>query len=235
MVRSFTALVLLAMCGTLPSCVLLGGGESAAAHGRCGRSYITGVYFGASASAGAVGAWYAGGGAIAGGYFYGDWYDPGDGYDASTNSGGLTTDPNSDDGSGWDQPDDGSQGDPGADPGSDPSGDTGGAAVTRLHLHGVTATPLPASSSSASPASPLPSSSSSPSPSPSHGIVEGCFACTMGCRTDAVASPAGRQAVGVSDTSQADACASAVRTLAQWSHDTRRERLVSCQQMEAAR
>jgi hypothetical protein len=225
MVRSFTALVLLAMCGTLPSCVLLGGGESAAAHGRCGRSYITGVYIGASASAGAVGAWYAGGGAIAGGYFYGDWYDPGDGYDASTNSGGLTTDPNSDDGSGWDQGDDGSQSDPGSDTGGDTGGggDSAGEAVTRLHLHDVAATPLPASSSPA------------PSPSPSNRVADGCFACTMGCRTDAAASPSGRQAVGVSDASQDDACASAIRTLAQWSHDTRRERLVSCQRMDAAR
>jgi len=36
----------------------------------------------------------------------------------------------------------------------------------------------------------------------------------------------------VSDTSPEDACGSAVRTLAQWSHDTRRERLVTCQRID---
>jgi len=56
----------------------------------------------------------------------------------------------------------------------------------------------------------------------------------MGCRTEAVISPTGRQAVGLSDTSYDDACASAVRTLAQWSHDTHRERLASCQQIVTA-
>jgi hypothetical protein len=55
----------------------------------------------------------------------------------------------------------------------------------------------------------------------------------MGCRTEATISPTGRQAVGLSDTSTDDACSSAVRTLAQWSHDTYRERLATCQRIEA--
>jgi hypothetical protein len=56
----------------------------------------------------------------------------------------------------------------------------------------------------------------------------------MGCRTEATLSPTGRQAVGLSDTSYDEACASAVRTLAQWSHDTLRERLATCQQIATA-
>jgi len=56
----------------------------------------------------------------------------------------------------------------------------------------------------------------------------------MGCRTEAVLSPNGRQAVGLSDSSYDDACASAVRTLAQWSHDRLHERLATCQQIATA-
>jgi hypothetical protein len=205
------------------------------------------VYWGASASGGAIGAWYLGPGAEDGPYGYGGWYDPGDdGYDPSTNSGGIVADPSADDGSGWDAPDDGS-GDPNGDNGGDDgdgsgdgsgddgssgdgsgdgSGDSSGEGLKRLHLHDVSASPLPSSAPSAS-------SSSSSSPS-SPSVAPGCYACTMGCRTEATLSPTGRQAVGLSDTSYDEACASAVRTLAQWSHDTLRERLATCQQIATA-
>ena len=188
--------------------------EPNGARSRCGRSYVTDVYWGASA--GSVGAWYGGTGPADGAYYYGDWYDPGDAaYDPATNSGGLV-DPN--DGSGWNQPDDGSATDPGGEPSADPGtvdtsgGDTSGsgsessgASFTRLHLQGT-------------------SVSSAPS---------GCFACTMGCRTDLTASASGRQAVGVSSVSHDDACNSAVGQLARWSHDTQRERLTVCQRVAA--
>jgi hypothetical protein len=208
-------LVLACMVGALSACDALGGGGMSSARSRCGRSYVTDVYWGASA--GAVGAWYGGTGPADGAYYYGDWYDPGDAaYDPGTNSGGLV-DPN--DGSGWNQPDDGSSNDPGgdpsADPGADPSadpgtadtggdtsggdssgGDTSGESVTRLHLRSTSVSAAPS----------------------------GCFACTMGCRTDLTASATGRQALGVSNVSYEDACSSAVGQLAQWSHDTQRER-----------
>jgi hypothetical protein len=203
-----------AMCCASSAC--FDGSRSSSAHSRCGLARVTNVYWSASAAAGAVGAWYGGAGSASGNYYYGDWYDPGDGYDPATNSGGITTDPNGDDGSGWDQPDDGS-GDSSSDPGGDPSADTGdssgdgsdssGDSVTRLHLYSAT---------------------SSPAPSP--GVADGCFSCTMGCRTDA-ATPTGRQAIGASDIGYDDACTSAVRTLAQWAHDARREKIVSCQRI----
>jgi hypothetical protein len=214
-------LVLASMVGALSACDALGGGMSSA-RSRCGSSYVTDVYWGASA--GAVGAWYGGAGPADGAYYYGDWYDPGDAaYDPGTNSGGLV-DPN--DASGWNQPDDGSSTDPGgdssADPGGDPNagvdpgaadtsggdtsgGDTSGESVTRLHLKST--------------------STSATAP--------GCFACTMGCRTDLTASASGRQARGVSNVSYDDACNSAVGQLAQWSHDTQRERLIVCQRVAA--
>ncbi len=188
---------------------------------------MTDVYWG-TATVGAAGAWYGVAGPVDGAYAYGDWYDPADAYDPATNSGGITADPNGNDGSGWDQPEDGSQADPNADPGADNGGDTSGGdtsggdpsgeSVTRLHLYSA----APSSSSSPSP----------PSPSPARSVdAAGCFTCTMGCRTDAMSPRSGRQAVGVSDASIDDACGSAVRTLAQWSHDTRREKIVTCQRI----
>lgn len=213
---------LASMIGALSACDALGGGGSvSSARSRCGRSYVTDVYWGASA--GAVGAWYGGTGPADGAYFYGEWYDPSDGaYDPGSNSGGLV-DPN--DSSGWNQPDDGSSSDPGADPsggggpgtgdtsGADTSGgdtsggDTSGESVARLHLSSTRASAL----------------------------RSGCFACTMGCRSDltASASARGRQARGVSNVSYEDACNSAVGQLAQWSHDTQRERLTVCQRVAA--
>lgn len=201
------------LCGALSSCTIFGGGESSSAPPRCGRSYVTPVYWGASAGAGAIGGWY-GGAYVDDGAYYSGWYDPGDDYDPASNSGGISADPNSNDGSGWDQPDDGS-GDPGTgDTSGDSAGDSSGQAFTRLHLHEVTASPRP------------------PAPSPSSTLAPGCFACTMGCRTDAAPPASGRQAVGLSDTSIDDACSSAVRTLAQWSHDTHRARLLGCQRID---
>jgi hypothetical protein len=227
-----------AICAALPACLGVSSDSAAVTHARCGRSSISGGYGGANVDA--AGAWYGGAGPVAGGaYAYGAWYDPGDGYDPATNSGGITTDPNSDDGSGWDQTGDGTQGDPGSDPGAgngdtssgDPSsGDPSVQALTRLHLHGVDATPtVPVS---APPRSDSPSSSSTPLPLTPATLPDGCFRCMVGCRTDAPSAPFGREANGVSDTSYEDACGSAVRTLAQWSHDTRREKLVLCQRIE---
>jgi hypothetical protein len=208
--------VLASMIGALAACDAFGGGGSmSSARFRCGRSRVTDVYWGAGA--GAVGAWYGGAGPADGAYYYGDWYDPGDGaYDPGSNSGGLV-DPN--DSSGWNQPDDGSGSDPnaGGDPGAadtsgadtsgaDTSGgDTSGESVARLHLSSTSAAPAPS----------------------------GCFACTMGCRSDLSASASGRQARGVSNVSYDDACNSAVGQLAQWSHDTQRERLTVCQRVAA--
>ena len=210
------AVLLAGMCGALAACDALGGASSA--WSRCGRSYVTDVYWGASASAGAVGAWYGGTGPGDGAYYYGDWYDPGDAaYDPGTNSGGLV-DPN--DSSGWNQPDNGSSSDPGSDPSADPSadpgagdtssgdtsgGDTSGASFARLHLRSTSVA----------------------------RAASGCYSCTMGCRTDVTASATGRQAMGVSDISYDDACNSAVGQLAQWSHDTQRERLTVCQRIVA--
>ncbi|MDB5216725.1 MAG: hypothetical protein JWO86_4652 [Myxococcaceae bacterium] len=216
---------LIVACVALSACIDGGAGR---ARSRCGRSYVTDVYW--AASVGAAGSWYGSTGVPDGTDYYGDWYDPGDAaYDPGTNSGGIGPDPNADDGSGWNQPDDSSSADPGADPSADPGssdpgaadtsggdtsggdtsgGDSSGLSIARLHLHSA--------ATAVSPAAP-----------------SGCYACTMGCRTDVTASAAGRQAIGVSDTSYDDACSAAVHQLAQWSHDTHREKLGVCQRIAA--
>ncbi|MDB4944795.1 MAG: hypothetical protein JWP97_4329 [Labilithrix sp.] len=174
------------------------------------------------------------------GYPYGGgvegWYDPGDDYDPTAPepaggwdandeeafpgtegdpSGGWPADDGygdtweSDDGSGWDTGDDGSGT-------TDPSGTSGSdarAVSTRsVRLAAVT------SSGEAS----------------GERDGNGCYTCTVGCRTGTDASAVGRQATGASSYSYASACRNAVHRVEQWAHAEQHVRLESCQTLVPA-